>query len=426
MMDAKHVVLAVDDEPNVVKSLQDLLRLGYHVLGATNANEAMEALRRQPVAVVLADQRMPDTSGIELLCRIRNEHPEVVRLLFTGFADFRVIEGAINQAHVYRYIPKPWDPQELQDAIREACQYHEILAADTVGVGKGISAPSCGYRSRAKLRSKLLWQRVDESLVDSANTKRAIAMAVDTQRRMIPQRPPNIPGFDIGAMYSPGGQLSGDFYDFIDLPPNNLGIVIGDVIGSGLRAALLMAAIRSSLRAHASDIYAIGDVMSKVDRDLQAEMGDGDFVTIFYGVLDYRTCILTYTNEGHCPPMLFRDDRVHLLAPTGSLLGVESPGRYPMDTVLLQPGDLFVAYTDGVSEAMNPTGELFGEARIEQALRDFVERGDEIQDFPKRLYADVRQFAGSKGALDDITVVAVRVLPSHVAWPATRGGLAIA
>src|SRR5271155_4440877 len=115
----KHTVLVVDDEPDVVKSVQDLLRLDYRVLGATRASDAMELMRREEIHLVMTDQRMPEMTGVEFLRKVRGEYPEAVRLLFTGYADIRAVIDAINQGNVYRYITKPWDPEELQSLIRE-------------------------------------------------------------------------------------------------------------------------------------------------------------------------------------------------------------------------------------------------------------------------------------------------------------------
>jgi signal transduction histidine kinase len=123
----RHTVLVVDDEPDVVKSVKDLLRLDYRVLGATSAAEGMELLHKEEIHVVMTDQRMPATTGVEFLKHVRGEAPEAVRLLFTGYADIHAVIDAINQGNVYRYITKPWDPDELQTIIREACERYDLI-----------------------------------------------------------------------------------------------------------------------------------------------------------------------------------------------------------------------------------------------------------------------------------------------------------
>ena len=127
MSQRRHTILVVDDEADVVKSVQDLLRLDYRVLGATRAADAIGILAREEVHVVMTDQRMPEVTGVELLHEIRGDHPDAIRLLFTGYADIRAVIDAINQGNVYRYITKPWDPDELQTLIRDACQHYDLL-----------------------------------------------------------------------------------------------------------------------------------------------------------------------------------------------------------------------------------------------------------------------------------------------------------
>jgi signal transduction histidine kinase len=126
-MPSRHTILVVDDEPDVVKSVQDLLRLDYRVLGTTSAKDAMKILETEDVQIVMTDQRMPGMTGVELLSTIRGEHPDAIRLLFTGYADIRAVIDAINQGNVYRYITKPWDPDELQSIINEACDRYELI-----------------------------------------------------------------------------------------------------------------------------------------------------------------------------------------------------------------------------------------------------------------------------------------------------------
>jgi signal transduction histidine kinase len=123
----RHSILIVDDEPDVVQSVKDLLRLDYDVYGATKAAEGLKILEERPIDVVMSDQRMPEMTGVEFLQRVKDPHPDATRLLFTGYADIHAVIDAINQGNVYRYIQKPWDPDELQTVIREACERHDLI-----------------------------------------------------------------------------------------------------------------------------------------------------------------------------------------------------------------------------------------------------------------------------------------------------------
>ena len=126
-MSRRHTLLVVDDEPDVVHSVQDLLRLDYKVLGATRAKDGLRILQEQEVHLVMTDQRMPEMTGVEFLSQVRGDHPEAIRLLFTGYADLKAVVDAINQGNVYRYITKPWDPDDLQIIIRQASEQYDLL-----------------------------------------------------------------------------------------------------------------------------------------------------------------------------------------------------------------------------------------------------------------------------------------------------------
>src|SRR5438552_4649514 len=121
-------ILVVDDEADVVESIRELLRLDYRVLVATRASEAISILQEGPVDVVMTDQRMPEMTGVELLHHVRETQPDTVRLLFTGYADVRAVIDAINRGNIYRYITKPWDPEDLQVVVRDAVERHDVIA----------------------------------------------------------------------------------------------------------------------------------------------------------------------------------------------------------------------------------------------------------------------------------------------------------
>jgi response regulator RpfG family c-di-GMP phosphodiesterase len=124
---AKHCLLVVDDEPDVCDSIHDLLRRDYKVLKARNAAEGFKLMQENEVHVIMTDQRMPKVTGVEFLTGARARHPHAVRMLFTGYADLEAIIAAINQGHIYRFLKKPWQPEDLQDAIAEAAAEYDRL-----------------------------------------------------------------------------------------------------------------------------------------------------------------------------------------------------------------------------------------------------------------------------------------------------------
>jgi DNA-binding NtrC family response regulator len=126
----KHTLLVVDDEPDVADSVHDLLRRRFNVLRARNAEEGFAMLRDHDVHVIMTDQRMPKTTGVELLEKARVRHPHAIRLLFTGYADVEAIIAAINHGHIYRFLRKPWQPQELEEAVSDAVREYERLVRE--------------------------------------------------------------------------------------------------------------------------------------------------------------------------------------------------------------------------------------------------------------------------------------------------------
>jgi response regulator RpfG family c-di-GMP phosphodiesterase len=124
---AKHCLLVVDDEPDVCDSVYDLLRREFKILKARSAAEGVQLLQENEVHIIMTDQRMPQTTGVEMLSSVRARHPRAVRMLFTGYADLEAIIAAINQGHVFQFLKKPWQPEELEAAVREAAAEYDRL-----------------------------------------------------------------------------------------------------------------------------------------------------------------------------------------------------------------------------------------------------------------------------------------------------------
>jgi response regulator RpfG family c-di-GMP phosphodiesterase len=132
----KHTLLVVDDEPDVCDSVRDLLRREFSVLTAKSAAEGCRLLQEHEVHILLTDQRMPQVTGVELLSRVREGHPRAVRLLFTGYADLDAIIAAINQGHIFQFLKKPWQPEELENAVREAAAEYDRRVAQVQEVDR--------------------------------------------------------------------------------------------------------------------------------------------------------------------------------------------------------------------------------------------------------------------------------------------------
>ena len=252
--------------------------------------------------------------------------------------------------------------------------------------------------------------RLQEEALHAANVRRQLRLAGEVQRKMIPSEPPRVPGFDIAAAYVPCFELAGDFYDFISLPGGNTGVAVCDVVGKGVRASLLTASIRASLRAHASNVYEMSEVLGKVNRDLCCDTVGSDFATLFYGVLNVPERKLTYSNAGHVPPLLVRKGNVSSLDTGGVVLGIDPALSWPQDVVYLESGDVILIHTDGLNEAMNFEDEAFGLNRTRQATQEAVSVGTTAEDIVKGVLWRMRKFAGLQVRHDDLTLVAIKVI----------------
>ena len=125
----RHTLLVVDDEPDVCYSVHDLLRREFRVLKARSAAEGIELMQKNEVHIIMTDQRMPAITGVELLSSVRTRHPSAIRMLFTGYLDLEAIIAAINQGHIFRFLKKPWEPEELEAAVHEAAGEYDRLVA---------------------------------------------------------------------------------------------------------------------------------------------------------------------------------------------------------------------------------------------------------------------------------------------------------
>jgi response regulator RpfG family c-di-GMP phosphodiesterase len=132
----KHTLLVIDDEPDVCDSVHDLLRREFKVLRAKNADEGFKLMRENEVHIIMTDQRMPKVSGVELLTQVRQGHPQAVRMLFTGYSDLDSIIAAINQGHIYKFMKKPWQPADLEEAVREAALEYDRLVEQGEEMGR--------------------------------------------------------------------------------------------------------------------------------------------------------------------------------------------------------------------------------------------------------------------------------------------------
>ena len=262
----------------------------------------------------------------------------------------------------------------------------------------------------AQAAAAIATARLYQQAVRGARLQRHLNMAAEVQQRMIPPGPPTLEGFDLHAVYVPCFELGGDFYDFHEFELDNLGVAVCDVVGKGVRASLLMASIRASLRAHAINIYDMSEVLARVNRDLCADTAISDFATLFYGVIDARRRRFTYANAGHSPPLLVRGGQICHLTTGGGVLGIDTHMTWRHEHMTFEPGDVLLIHTDGLTDAMNFRDETFGPRRVEAAALRAVALGVGAEGICRHVLWEMRCFAGLQRRADDLTLVAIRVL----------------
>jgi phosphoserine phosphatase RsbU/P len=240
-----------------------------------------------------------------------------------------------------------------------------------------------------------------------------LAIAREVQAQLFPKAAPSLRGLRLAGVCQPARAVSGDYYDFLSISEHAVAFAIGDVAGKGISAALLMAAIQSNMRTQLTatngsrpDHLSAASLVAALNRQLYANTTPEKYATFYFALYDDAEHAVTYTNAGHLPPLLVRNQTLQQLEPTGTVVGAFPFARYEEQRILLEPGDILVAYTDGMVEPENVYGEMFGEERLrELLLRHASEDSNEII---ARSMEAVIQWTGSSELQDDMTMLIAR------------------
>lgn len=251
-----------------------------------------------------------------------------------------------------------------------------------------------------------------ETETDSGFLRLDLKMAREVQRAFIPQNPPLIPGLECEAFYKPAHSLGGDYYDFFPLSNRQWGVAIGDVSGKGIGAALVMANLQASIRAQAQQSHPDPAITVKRVNQLVHESSPVHFyASLFYAEYDPPTRTLSYVNAGHNPPIVVRcqsgRSRVFRLEPDSTPIGLFENSKYTSASFQLEAGDILVACTDGIIEAENQNGELWGQRRLEDLLSTCARRIP--WQVVESIVREVSAFGMGRAPKDDITVVVLQV-----------------
>ena len=243
---------------------------------------------------------------------------------------------------------------------------------------------------------------------------RDLEAAMYIQAKLLPDSLPEINGYDLAVLIVPNSEVGGDYYDFIPLDEGRLGIVVADVSGKGIGAAILMASTQGLVNAHARREVGTKNTIFSINTDLCESTEPEKFVTMFYGILYTKTDVLTYTNAGHNHPFVYRASRgkplclPEALDAGGTVLGMIKDTEYSEGSVRLASGDILVLYSDGVTEARNQDGDLFGVERLHGIVHRYIEENRDsltAQQLLDQIYGAARDFSSSISLTDDLTIV---------------------
>ncbi len=306
---------------------------------------------------------------------------------------------------------KDWAETHILRGELDDYEQAQLLLRQSEELFKQLGAPEYAHRVASRIQAI-----TQDSLAEAAahrQVSRELAMAGRIQESFLPQAP-QLPGnWEISATLKPARQTSGDFYDFIPLPGNQLGILIGDVADKGVGAALFMTLSRTLIRTYAGEFPGRPeDVFAAVNRRMLEDSTLGLFVTSFYGVLDLGSGDLNYVNAGHNPPYLLRStpgSGLSELTRTGVPLGVFSDAAWAPVQTRLDPGDTLVMYTDGATETQNSLDEYYGDERLQAVLRrEGALTGKSAHDLQEDLLADIQQFMEDQPRLDDLAMIILK------------------
>jgi len=374
MSDKSPRVLVADDQADVVAALRLLLRnAGLDVDPAWSVQEVRHRISERNYDLVLMDLNYArDTTsgreGLDLLTEIHSRDRLLPVIVMTGWGSIDTAVEAMRRG-ARTFVHKPWDNRLLTETVRREIQDGQAL-------------------------------RQADSL---ASTEQADAQAI--QRALLPAVIPPVPGCALAARWEPALAFGGDCYDALRLSDTQLAISIGDVCGKGLPAALLMSNLMASVRAFAGPDRSPRDVVTSANRALCRHTNVRRFVTLFYGVYNSSTRLLTYTNAGHNPPLVIcRDGSFVHLSTGGTVTGIFGETTYEEGSLVLDRGDRLVLFTDGITEARSPDGREFGEDGLLHAV--MAMRDASPAALVNAIFNDVSAFSGSP-LQDDATLMAM-------------------
>ena len=350
----------------------------YEFVFAQNGVEALQRLNEdQSIDMVVSDINMPQMDGLTLLAQIPDVNPNIRSVIISAYGDMKNIRTAMNRG-AFDFVTKPLDFEDLRLTIDRTLNH------------------LMEWREALSSRDKLV------------ALQNELDVASRIQQSILPAGFPEGPEFQISGSMAPARNVGGDFFDVLPLDGGKIGIGVADVSDKGVPAALFMMSCRTLLKGAAIGSNGPGEVLREVNDLLHEDNEALMFVTLLYAVYDPATGEFTYASGGHDAPLVVQADGSSALLPLtgGIMLGVVPDFSFVQNTVTIVPGDTVVLYTDGVTEAMNGSGEQFGMKRLQEIFA--ASAPEDSREANQAVFDAVSSFAGDIDASDDITCVTLR------------------
>jgi len=383
-------ILIVDDEPfNVDYLEQELEATGNTLISAYDGEEALAAVNSDPPDLILLDIMMPKMDGFSVLSQLKSDpvHRDIPVIVISASSDMRSVVKGI-QMGAEDFLPKPFEPTLLLARVTSSLE-------------------------KKRLR--------DIQALYLKSLEREFEIAREIQLSFLPAELPRPSGYQVAAFLKAAREVAGDFYDAFLMPDGNLALVIGDVCGKGVGAALFMTLFRSLIRAAASGgITCQGEeanaflpaqrlerAASFTNEYVAGIHADANmFATAFLALIDLQCNEMHYINCGNEPPLVIRSGRViNELKPTGPVIGILPGAKYTVNHIALEPGDTLLAFTDGITDSKNGRDEFFGTSRLIEVLGQL---NIEPEKLLGKIYQEQLRFTGGSEQFDDITLLALR------------------
>ncbi|MCP5494294.1 MAG: SpoIIE family protein phosphatase [Leptospiraceae bacterium] len=433
----KHKVLIVDDEEPNLRVLRKMLEKDYEILEATNGKEALDLIHGIPtpnIHLIICDQRMPVLTGVEFLEKSIAIIPNAIRIILTGYTDIDSILQAINNAQIYKFIAKPFNPDDLKLTVRRAIENYE-LQAQNIRLIEELKTSIADLREEItkrerleiekKLQEEILNQQTkianqakeleNLNLVLQANNQKLnetlrlikldLNFAKKIQVKLLPESLLEIDGLNICSVYVPMEEVGGDIFDIVRLDNGIVRIMIADAIGHGVQAALITMLIKSEFETIKHSEWSTSVLMYNLNNiffDKYASLKT--FFTCCIVEIDIQKETITYSSAGHLAQLLIKDT-TESLSKTGKVLGLKKDAKYKEITKPFQKGDKLLLFTDGLLEEFSDSGELFGEDRLLETIS--VAKNESIQSLCDFLLKSLDEFLAGYPIRDDIALIGV-------------------